>query len=126
MFPTRGPVRHPATPSADGMRKERAFRGGTGDSDILQFSGRYPHLAYIGKDSVRMSSSPGDVHAYRFGPFRLIVSDRILEHDGERVHLTPKVVDTLLVLIRSAPQVVSKETLIQAVWPDVIVVESGL
>jgi DNA-binding winged helix-turn-helix (wHTH) protein/tetratricopeptide (TPR) repeat protein len=42
------------------------------------------------------------------------------------VLLSPKVVDTLLVLVQSAGRVVSKEALIAAVWPDVVVVESGL
>jgi DNA-binding winged helix-turn-helix (wHTH) protein/tetratricopeptide (TPR) repeat protein len=64
--------------------------------------------------------------AYRFGPFRLSVQDRILERDGERIQLTPKAIDTLFVLVENAPQVVTKEALIQAVWPDVTVVESGL
>jgi DNA-binding winged helix-turn-helix (wHTH) protein/tetratricopeptide (TPR) repeat protein len=66
------------------------------------------------------------VSAYRFGPFRLNVRDRILERDGSRVLLTPKVVDTLVVLVENAHQVVTKEALMRAVWPDVTVVESGL
>ncbi len=63
---------------------------------------------------------------YRFGPFVLKTKDRILEKDGERVLVTPKVVDTLVVLVENAPQVVLKEDLIKAVWPDVAVAESGL
>lgn len=66
------------------------------------------------------------VSAYRFGPFRLNIRDRILERDGSRVLLTPKVIDTLVVLVENAHQVVTKEVLMRAVWPDVIVVESGL
>ena len=64
--------------------------------------------------------------AYRFGPFRLNVAERILERDGERIQLTPKVIDTLFVLIENQRHVVTKEALMQAVWPDVTVVESGL
>jgi DNA-binding winged helix-turn-helix (wHTH) protein/tetratricopeptide (TPR) repeat protein len=66
------------------------------------------------------------VSAYRFGPFRLNIRDRILERDGSRVLLTPKVIDTLVVLVENAHQVVTKEALMRAVWPDVTVVESGL
>lgn len=66
------------------------------------------------------------VTAYRFGPFCLRLPDRILEHDGERVLVAPKVVDTLLVLVEHAGQVISKEQLMAEVWPDVTVVESGL
>ncbi|MBI4907569.1 MAG: winged helix-turn-helix domain-containing protein, partial [Acidobacteria bacterium] len=64
--------------------------------------------------------------AYRFGPFRLDVRDRLLESNGERIALTPKVIDTLFVLIENRGQVVSKEDLMKSVWPDVTVVESGL
>jgi DNA-binding winged helix-turn-helix (wHTH) protein/Flp pilus assembly protein TadD len=73
-----------------------------------------------------MPTTPPSPIAYRFGRFRLVLSGRILELDGERIPLTPKVVDTLLVLLENANQVVTKEQLMQAVWPDVTVVESGL
>ncbi|HYP15354.1 MAG TPA: winged helix-turn-helix domain-containing protein [Bryobacteraceae bacterium] len=73
-----------------------------------------------------MSAPRPHLTAYRFGPFRLSVSDRILERDGQRVHLTPKVIDTLFVLVENSRQVVTKEELMRAVWPDVNVVESGL
>jgi DNA-binding winged helix-turn-helix (wHTH) protein/Tfp pilus assembly protein PilF len=66
------------------------------------------------------------ISAYRFGPFRLSVPDRILERNGERIQITPKVIDTLFVLVENAGQVITKEALIKAVWPDVNVVESGL
>ena len=68
----------------------------------------------------------GPISGYRFGPFQLDAAGRILERDGERVALTPKVIDTLLVLVANAGQVVTKEALIQSVWPDVTVVDSGL
>lgn len=64
--------------------------------------------------------------AYRFGPFRLNIADRILERNGERVQLTPKVIDTLFVLVENAGQVVTKELIMKSVWPEVNVVESGL
>jgi DNA-binding winged helix-turn-helix (wHTH) protein/tetratricopeptide (TPR) repeat protein len=73
-----------------------------------------------------MSPASRNVTAYLFGPFRLSVPDRILERNGERVQLTPKVIDTLFVLVENARQVVTKEALMKAVWPDVTVVESGL
>jgi DNA-binding winged helix-turn-helix (wHTH) protein len=64
--------------------------------------------------------------SYRFGPFRLRPFDRILERDGERIAVTPKVIDTLFVLVENSGQVVTKDDLMKAVWPDVTVVESGL
>src|SRR3954454_18154407 len=66
------------------------------------------------------------LEAYLFGPFRLVIADRILERSGERMQLTPKVIDTLFFLVENAGQVVTKEHLMHAVWPDVTVVESGL
>jgi DNA-binding winged helix-turn-helix (wHTH) protein/tetratricopeptide (TPR) repeat protein len=73
-----------------------------------------------------MPAAPTHAVAYRFGPFRLRLAGRVLERDGRRVQLTPKVIDTLFVLIEHAPEVVTKEALMSAVWPDVNVVESGL
>ncbi|HYP07764.1 MAG TPA: winged helix-turn-helix domain-containing protein [Bryobacteraceae bacterium] len=73
-----------------------------------------------------MAPSGARVRAYRFGPFRLDVTHRILERDNERVPLTPKVIDTLFVLVENAREIVTKETLISSVWPDVTVIESGL
>src|SRR5262245_806854 len=64
--------------------------------------------------------------AYRFGPFRLNASQRILERDGERLQLTPKAIDTLVFLVENSGRVVTKDELIRAVWPGVNVVESGL
>ena len=73
-----------------------------------------------------MSPSPKPVCAYAFGEFRLNAQDRILERNGARVLLTPKVIDILFVLVQNAGQLVTKESLMKAVWPDVTVVESGL
>ncbi|HXH05551.1 MAG TPA: tetratricopeptide repeat protein [Vicinamibacterales bacterium] len=67
----------------------------------------------------------GDV-AYEFGPFRLEPDSRRLLCDGHRVPLTPKAVETLLVLVRNPQRVVSKRELIDAVWPSTHVEEIGL
>lgn len=63
---------------------------------------------------------------YEFGPFRLDASIPVLVRNGDIVALTPKALDTLLVLLQSAGNVVDKETLIQAVWPSAFVEESNL
>lgn len=73
-----------------------------------------------------MVPSAPSIRAWRFGPFRLSVADRILERNGERVQLTPKVIDTLFVLVENRNQVTTKDALMKSVWPDVTVVESGL
>ena len=63
---------------------------------------------------------------YQFGPFLLNAAERVLLREGERVPLTPKVFETLLVLVEHAGHVVPKETLIKRVWPDTFVQEDSL
>ena len=64
--------------------------------------------------------------AYEFGPFLLITAERVLMCQGQRVPLTPKVFETLLVLVENAGHIVHKETLMERVWPDTIVQEDSL
>jgi len=63
---------------------------------------------------------------YQFGPFRLDPSQGLLSAPGGEIALTPKAFDTLRVLVESAGTVVSKETLIEQVWPDTVVDENNL
>lgn len=63
---------------------------------------------------------------YVFGSFRLNPSSRVLTRNGEVVALTAKVFDTLLVLVRHAGEVISKEAMIQEIWPDTSVEEANL
>jgi len=67
-----------------------------------------------------------DISYYEFGQYRLDPAERVLTRDGEAVSLTPKATETLLVLLRNAGQLVSKETLMREVWPDTFVEESNL
>ena len=63
---------------------------------------------------------------YEFGPFLLDARKRLLFRDGQPVPLTPKVLDTLIVLLGKRGEIVDKDTLMTAVWPDAIVEESGI
>jgi TolB-like protein/DNA-binding winged helix-turn-helix (wHTH) protein len=63
---------------------------------------------------------------YDFDSFRLDPAEQMLLRDGKPVPLEPKVMETLLVLIRSGGRLVGKEELMQAVWPDSFVEESNL
>lgn len=63
---------------------------------------------------------------YAFGNFRLDATERALYRQSAPVALTPKAVDTLLALIRRAGHIVSKEDLMQQVWPDSFVEEGNL
>jgi DNA-binding winged helix-turn-helix (wHTH) protein/tetratricopeptide (TPR) repeat protein len=63
---------------------------------------------------------------YRFLGFQLDPVHRVLEREGELLAIPPKVVDTLIVLVERAGDIVDKGTLMHTVWPDTSVVESSL
>lgn len=65
-------------------------------------------------------------HFYEFGPFQLDPSAPLLLREGRPVSLTLKSLETLVVLIERGGRVVSREELIEAVWPDVEVEENNL
>jgi DNA-binding winged helix-turn-helix (wHTH) protein/pimeloyl-ACP methyl ester carboxylesterase len=64
--------------------------------------------------------------AYRFGPFYLDVRERRLSRDGEVIPLRLKVFDTLLVLVENAGRLVTKQELLDRVWPETTVEENNL
>jgi adenylate cyclase len=63
---------------------------------------------------------------YEFGPFRVDVRERTLRRDGELVPLTPKAFDILLVLVQNSGRVLTKNEMMNLVWPDTAVEESNL
>jgi TolB-like protein/DNA-binding winged helix-turn-helix (wHTH) protein len=63
---------------------------------------------------------------YAFGEFLLDAQTRILRLRGEPIALTAKAFDVLLLLIQRNGQVVGKNELMDAVWPDSFVEESNL
>ena len=63
---------------------------------------------------------------YRFGDFTLDTEQRVLLRDGKPLALTPKVFDTLLILIENSGQIVEKEELMRRLWPDTFVEEANL
>jgi serine/threonine protein kinase/class 3 adenylate cyclase/alpha-beta hydrolase superfamily lysophospholipase len=65
-------------------------------------------------------------HLYEFAPYRLDPVERILWKDGESVALTPKAFDTLIVLVENSRHVVTKEEMLELIWPDTFVEETNL
>src|SRR5579862_4043527 len=63
---------------------------------------------------------------YRFAGFTLEPAERRLSESGNPVALTPKVFDTLVLLVERAGHVVSKDELMKALWPRGYVDESNL
>ncbi len=61
-----------------------------------------------------------------FGAFRLDGRARLLLRDGIPVPLTPKAFDVLLYLARNVDRAVSREELLDAIWPDAVVTDASL
>jgi DNA-binding winged helix-turn-helix (wHTH) protein len=61
-----------------------------------------------------------------FGPFTADFEARELRRGRERLHLSPKALQLLEVLIRERPRAIAKTELQDALWPDVFVEESNL
>ncbi len=64
--------------------------------------------------------------AYRFGDFELHPRDRLLKRAGNPIALQPKAFDALLCMLRRAQHLVSKQELINTLWPSVHVSEANL
>jgi DNA-binding winged helix-turn-helix (wHTH) protein/tetratricopeptide (TPR) repeat protein len=69
---------------------------------------------------------PGDRGAYRFGPFQLDIRERRLSRGTEVIPLRLKVFDTLRVLVENAGRLVTKQELLDAIWPETAVEENNL
>jgi len=63
---------------------------------------------------------------YNFGPFCLNQTEQQLLREGTRVRLAPKAFDVLFVLIQNRGCLVTKERLLEEVWPDAFVEEANL
>ena len=61
-----------------------------------------------------------------FGPFRLVVRERLLTKASAPVDLGGRTLDTLIALLARPNEVVSKRDLLAQVWPDVSVEEGSL
>src|SRR4029453_2196060 len=58
---------------------------------------------------------------WHFGPFRLDLVNVCLWHAAQRVPLRPKTFEVLVYLVTHAGQLVTKEALFDAVWPETAV-----
>jgi eukaryotic-like serine/threonine-protein kinase len=67
-----------------------------------------------------------DEGQYRFGPFLLNPAERLLLRDGAAVPLTHRLFETLLTFVRSPGRVLTKDELLEAVWPGRYMEEASL
>ena len=63
---------------------------------------------------------------YEFGPFWLDPEKQVLLRGDQPVAITPKIFETLLVLVRHSGEIVSKDELMKELWPDAFVEEANL
>jgi len=72
------------------------------------------------------TSDQRSTELYEFGPFRVDSDREVLLREGQPVPLTPKTFQILLVLVRHSKEVVTKDDLMQMVWPNTFVEEANL
>jgi DNA-binding winged helix-turn-helix (wHTH) protein len=65
---------------------------------------------------------------FDFGSWCLDATDRVLlcNATGQPVPLTPKALDTLVMLVENHGRLVTKDELMRTLWPDTFVEEAGL
>jgi predicted ATPase/DNA-binding winged helix-turn-helix (wHTH) protein len=74
--------------------------------------------------AISASSPRGGVSS--FGPFRLHVTERLLEKNGVPVKIGSRALDILITLLEQAPEVVSQHDLNRRAWGRLIVDESSI
>ena len=65
-------------------------------------------------------------HVYEFGPFRLDAQKKTLSRGTELLTLTPKVFETLVLLVENRDRALSKDELMAKLWTDSFVDEANL
>ena len=73
-----------------------------------------------------MNASAQDGRLYTFGLFRLDPARRLLMRGEAPVAISPTLFDTLLYLVQNPGRIVSKEELLEAVWPSKVVEDSNV
>jgi DNA-binding winged helix-turn-helix (wHTH) protein len=82
-------------------------------------------FCYFSVEILRISAMASDSQ-YEFGSYRLDAQSGILFREGERVALSPKVAELLVALVQAEGSVLTREQLLQQVWPDTIIEEGSL
>src|SRR6201987_5418253 len=70
--------------------------------------------------------SPAPLERYQFGSFELQPDKRRLLKDGATISLRPRAFDLLFALVDRAGQLVTKDELLDRVWPKTVVEEAAL
>jgi DNA-binding winged helix-turn-helix (wHTH) protein len=96
----------------------------------LQWTSHFLSLSEILKLLKKLASamSPTDEAkaAVEFGRFQLLPHRRLLLADGVRVELGNRAFDTLVTLVDRPGELVTKDELLNCIWPGVVVEENNL
>src|SRR5258708_31053643 len=76
--------------------------------------------------SFEAMSSPAAYGKLKFGPFELSIGERLLRREGVVLRLGSRALDILIYLAERPAELITKQELIDHVWPDVIVEEGSL
>ena len=71
-----------------------------------------------------MTQNSGPI--YEFGPFVLDTPQHLLLREGQPVAIGPKTYDTLLFFLKHKGRMVTKQELMESLWPESYVEESNL
>src|SRR5689334_9328759 len=63
---------------------------------------------------------------YRFGEFTVDTDQKVLLRQGKELPLTPKLFETLLILVENSGRIVQKEQFMERLWPHSFVEEANL
>jgi predicted ATPase/DNA-binding winged helix-turn-helix (wHTH) protein len=99
-------------------REERAFQNAA--------AGAGPPGSQVEDDTLPIGQSALRGKIASFGPFRLHVTERLLEKNGTALKIGSRALDLLIMLLEHAPEVVSKHDLMQRVWGNLVVDEVSL
>jgi DNA-binding winged helix-turn-helix (wHTH) protein len=72
--------------------------------------------------------SPGKREIYEFGAFRLDIDERTIERvDGHPLEQLPeKTLQILTLLVRRRGHLITKDELLEQIWPDTVVEENNV
>ncbi len=125
-------LRRDVTPELDrvvarALAKRAADRHRSAADLFLDLHHLKPDAERGGKPAAgRRTTDTGGGTVFRFGPFVLDPLAYRLSRGSEILALSPKSIDLLLYFVNRPSALVTKEELISALWPDVIVTENAL
>ena len=67
-----------------------------------------------------------DKYLYKFGEFTLDINEKTLAAENNRISLTPKVFELLLLFVENSGKLITKDEILEKVWANSFVEEGNL